>query len=148
MINAVSFGKRDNENNPTGGKWIGAGLGATWGGYQMYKGTRISKEMDVFLSTEAGKKINNCKDLESLKKFINASSLSAKTKKEYARGIKLAQWTNLDKQPGFVENYIATLKGPKKARALGVVIGIGFVTLVGLGLGAIVDHFRKHDEED
>lgn len=148
MINAVSFGKRDNENNPTGGKWIGTGLGAAWGGYRMHKYNKMYNELDTFLATDAGKKIRDCKNSESLIKFFEGSTLSAKAKKEFSSQIKVAQMFGGDKQPNFVEAYISALKGPKKFKMIGLAIGAGFLTLVGLGIGAIVDHFRKHDEED
>lgn len=148
MVNSVSFGKRDNENNPTGGKWIGAGLGTALGGYRMYKVNKMYNELDEFLATDAGKKLSNCKDSESLKKSFSESSLSATTKKECNRLIKNAQFFGTDKKPNFVNNFIASLNVPKKIRTVGLTIGLGLLALIGLGLGAIVDHFRKHDEED
>lgn len=148
VVNAVSFGKRDSENNPTGGKWIGAGAGAAWGGYRVYKMNAMYNELDAFLATDAGKKIYDCKNIDSLKKFFTGSTLSAKVKKDFTKGIELAQMFGADKQTNFVDSYIAALKGPKKFKMIGLAIGAGFLTLIGLGVGAIVDHFRKHGEDD
>lgn len=148
MVNAVSFGKRDNENNPTGGKWIGAGAGVAYAGYNTYKGNKLRKEIDEFMSSDAGKKVSDCKDIEALKKFFSESTLSVKTKKAYNNVFKSIQWTKLDKQPGFMEKFVEELKHPKKPNKLLTGIYFGVLALIGLGLGAIVDHFRKKDEED
>lgn len=152
MVNAVSFGKRDNENNPTGGKWIGAGLGAAWGAYGIYSNNKITKEIQEFLTTTAGKKIDECKDFDSFKRFINESTLSQKAKNIQNAGIKGAQWvmkvTKTQDQTKIANDFITKFKNSKKAGAANIIFSLAFLGAIGLGIGAIVDHFRKKDVAD
>lgn len=143
MLNAVSFGRRNNDNNPTGGKWIGTGLGAAWGGYVIYKNNKIIDEIDKFMTTDKSKKIAECKDFETLKKIIDESNLSEKIKKRYAKLFDFSKKHSKDELKS-VQDYIKGLQNPKAAKSLLPLI-IVFTTLVGLGVGAIVDHLRRDD---
>jgi hypothetical protein len=147
MVNAVSFGrigKRDNENNPTGGKWIGAGLGAAWGGYVIYKNNEITDEIDKFMTPDKSKKIAECKDFETLKKIINESNLSEKIKKRYSKLFDFSKKSHRQNEFESVQDYVKGLQNPKAGKPL-LPLVLVFTTLVGLGIGAIIDHFRKDD---
>lgn len=152
MVNAVSFGKHDNENNPTGGKWIGTALGAALGGYAVYDTNKAKKEIQEFLATAAGKKVDECKDFDSFRKFLNESTLSKRTKNIENTNLNVAQWGakyNKAKSPiEIAKDFINQFKNSKKLGAGGVIFNLAFFGAIGLGLGAIVDHFRKKDEDD
>lgn len=152
VLNAVNFGKRDNENNPTGGKWIGAGVGLAWAGYSVYNQNKSKKEIQEFLATAAGKKVDECKDFDSFRKFLNESTLSKKTKNIENASLNVAQWGakfNKAKSPiEIAKDFINQFKNSKKLGAGIVIFNLAILGAIGLGIGAIVDHFRKKDEDD
>ena len=146
MLNSVSFGKHDKENNQTGGKWICAGLGAASGGYLIYSGNKSINEVDKFMTTDASKKVAECKDFETLKKLINESNLSEKLKKRYNKLFDFSKKHSKNELQS-VQDYIKALQSPKKGKPF-LYAGLVFTTLLGLGIGAIVDHFRRNDENN
>lgn len=146
MVNAVSFGKRDNENNPTGGKWIGAGLGAAWSGYSVYKTNKYLKQVDDFVASDSGKKIYECKNIDAIKDVINKSNINAKFKKAQLASIKVLQMFIKD-EAEVTKAFKASLID-RRGKTPILIAGFIFKVLIGLGLGAIVDHFRKKDEDD
>lgn len=146
MLNAVSFGGRNNDNNPTGGKWIGTGLGAAWGGYLIYKFNKTADEIDKFMTPEASKKVAECKDFDALTKIIKESNLSENLKKRFFKLFEFSKKHNKDELKK-VQGYVEGLQKPRTGKPI-LVAAVLFSTLLGLGLGAIVDHFRKNDRED
>lgn len=144
VVNAVSFGKRDNENNPTGGKWIGTGLGVAYGGYSAYSGYTFAKA----LNTDAGAKVLTSGNIDEVDKFIKNSKLDSLSKWLYSKSINLSKKVDkLDASKQQSKKMIEIFKMQaqlKKFRISPIVI----TGLLGLGIGAIVDHFRKKDEDD
>lgn len=148
MVNAVSFGKRDNENNPTGGKWIGAGVGAIAGGGLTYNSFGLIKKTDEFLSSKEVVDALNAGNIDKLKALV---SNNFKMNKNYKKALLEIIEKDKKNPKALIEEFSMQAKGLKalnKFKTAGMVVWIGILGLVGLGLGAIVDHFRRKDEDD
>lgn len=129
------------------GKVIGSSLGTAYGGYKMYQSIKNGKEIDQFLSTDAGKKVLNSSDSENINKLIKESDLSNKIKNELVQAFALLKrFHNSDQK--LVENIKYVLEGSAKPnKAVGVLL-VGLTALFGLGIGAIVDHFRNNGNDE
>lgn len=143
MVDSVSA-SNDNKRSPLG-KELGAAAGAAWGGYQVYKDHKNLKERDAFIATDEGKALSECNSFAELKSKIDASKISNGLKKMFNRQINILTKLGGDTPENVKQLVRSTVTA--KGRTPIMVAAIAIMTLLGLGVGAIVDHFRNKDKD-
>lgn len=144
MVNSVLA---NNENkNPTTGKWIGAGIGASWSGYRCYKTNKNLKNYDEFL---ASKEVKDILKAENINKFRSMVSDNSKISKKIQK--KLLYFIDKNKNnPVHITNGISfesqRIKVFNKFKTPAMIVLVIITSGIGLGLGAIIDYFRKKDD--
>lgn len=143
MVDSVST-NNDNKKSHFG-IGTGATAGAVWGGYQVYKTHKNLQARDAFIATDEGKALSECNSLAELKSKIDASKMSDGLKKMFNRQINiLTKWGgDTPKNVKTLVSSTATAKG----RTPVMIAIIATMTLLGLGVGAIVDHFINKDKD-
>lgn len=131
------------KSNPTGGKIAGAALGVGLAAYKWPKSKKNINIADEFYSSDKMKAAAGSNNLDEVIKVINESKLDAKGKSKMIECFKALHEQNILKDS--IENLTKATSISKKYFTPIAVALSALTVLLGVGLGAIVDHFRKDD---
>ena len=143
MVDSVSAQQNDNRtNHPNMGKGVGTLAGGGLSAYMWHTGAKTFKEVDSFKLSDEAKAITDNKSAQTI---IENSKLSPKSKKQLLGEVKIQEIIFKGNFKDVIKDYPEASKLIKKVKTPSYAFMTVATVLLGLGIGAIVDHFRKKD---